>query len=221
MFGLCSTIPCRGNKRMPEFAPLPAGLETVRRIGVIADTHIPDRVRSLHPDLLPGLRAAQVDLLLHLGDICVPSVLTELEQLAPVIAVRGNRDWAFAGILPWVRTFSVNGMRIAMQHGMGSFWHYWWDKLKFETVGYRFPRYKRLLLRTTPGNDIMIFGHTHHPVSLRENGVLFFNPGSACRTPSTFPPPSFGLLHLDGQGGVEGQIIELGRLTVAAGNWVK
>lgn len=221
MFGLCSTIPCWGNKRMPEFAPLPAGLETVRRIGVIADTHIPDRVRSLHPDLLPGLRAAQVDLLLHLGDICVPSVLTELEQLAPVIAVRGNRDWAFAGILPWVRTFSVNGMRIAMQHGMGSFWHYWWDKLKFETVGYRFPRYKRLLLRTTPGNDIMIFGHTHHPVSLRENGVLFFNPGSACRTPSTFPPPSFGLLHLDGQGGVEGQIIELGRLTVAAGNWVK
>lgn len=221
MFGLCSTIPCRGNKRMPEFAPLPAGLETVRRIGVIADTHIPDRVRSLHPDLLPGLRAAQVDLLLHLGDICVPSVLTELEQLAPVIAVRGNRDWAFAGILPWVRTFSVNGMRIAMQHGMGSFWHYWWDKLKFETVGYRFPRYKRLLLRTTPGNDIMIFGHTHHPVSLRENGVLFFNPGSACRTPSTFPPPSFGLLHLDGQGGVEGQIIELSRLTVAAGNWEK
>lgn len=206
---------------MAEYAPLPQGLETVHHIGVIADTHIPDRVRNLHPDLLPGLRAAQVDIVLHLGDICAPVVLTELAQLAPVIAVRGNRDWAFAGILPWVRTFTANGMRIAMQHGMGNFWHYWWDKLKFQTVGYRFPRYKRLLLRTTPGNDILIFGHTHHPVNLTEEGVLFFNPGSASRTPSTFPPPSFGVLHLDGQGGVRGEIIELRRLSVDAGNWVK
>jgi len=55
---------------------------------------------------------------------------------------------------------------------------------------------------------------------LMEDGVLFFNPGSATRTPSTFPPPSFGLLHLDGQGGVRGEIIEMRRLPIAAGNWV-
>lgn len=205
---------------MQQFTPLPEGLETARCIGVVADTHIPDRVRSLHPDLISGLQAAQVDVILHLGDICAPGVLTELAQVAPVIAVRGNRDWAFTGILPWVRTFTANQVRIAMQHGMGNFWHYWWDKLKFQTVGYRFPRYKRLLLRTTPGNDVMIFGHTHHPVNLMEDGVLFFNPGSATRTPSTFPPPSFGLLHLDGQGGVRGEIIEMRRLPIATGNWV-
>ncbi len=204
---------------MPQLMPLPGGLDTVQRIGVVADTHIPDRVRTLHPDLLPGLRAAQVEVLLHLGDICAPAVLTELAQIAPVIAVRGNRDWAFTGILPWVRTFTASGVRIAMQHGMGSFWHYWWDKLKYMTIGYRFPRYKRLLLRTTPGNDVMMFGHTHHAVNLVENGVLFFNPGSVVMTPPSFPPPSFGVLHLDGQGGVRGEIIEMRRIPIVAGNW--
>ncbi|MFZ3078594.1 MAG: metallophosphoesterase family protein, partial [Bellilinea sp.] len=88
---------------MSEFVPLPEGLSTVRRLGVVADTHIPDRVRSLHPDLLPGLSAAKVEAILHAGDICSPAVLAVLSQVAPVVAVRGNRDWAFAGTLPWAR----------------------------------------------------------------------------------------------------------------------
>lgn len=205
---------------MLDIAPLPEGLSTVRRLGVVADTHIPDRVRSLHPDLLLGLKAANAEVILHAGDICSSVVLAELSQVAPVVAVRGNRDWAFAGVLPWARSFTVNGIRIAMQHGMGNFWHYWLDKLKYATVGYRFARYKRLLLRSMPGHDVMIFGHTHHAVNLAEHGILFFNPGSAAMTPATWPAPSFGVLTIDGAGHVTGEIISMRRIPVQGGNWV-
>jgi putative phosphoesterase len=64
-------------------------------LGVIADTHIPDRARSLDPQLLSIFDAAQVKAILHAGDVCVPRILDELGEIAPVHAVRGNRDlWA-------------------------------------------------------------------------------------------------------------------------------
>lgn len=192
----------------------------MRRIGVVADTHIPDRVRSLHPDLLPGLQAAKIDLVVHTGDICAPSVLQELATIAPVAAVRGNRDWAFAGLLPWKRILVIHGLRIAIQHGMGSFWNYWFDKMKYASVGYRFERYRRLLQRTTPEADVHLFGHTHHGENRMEDGILFFNPGSAAITPPTWPVPSFGLLDFDGRGGVSGEIVKMRRLPVNNGAWV-
>lgn len=205
---------------MRELTPLPENLDQVRCIGVVADTHIPDRVRSLHPDLIAGLRSARVDLLIHAGDICVPSVLTELGQVAPVVAVRGNRDWAFAGVLPWVRTFSIGAVRIAAHHGMGSFWHYWLDKLRYASVGYRFERYKRILQGMAPGANVYVFGHTHHGENRMDGGVLYFNPGSSSITPPTWPEPSFGILRLDGSGGVTAEIVKMRRLPVNSGKWV-
>lgn len=200
--------------------PLPENLNQVRCIGVVADTHIPDRVRSLHPDLLPGLRAAKVDLVIHAGDICAPSVLTELSKVAPVVAVRGNRDWAFAGSLPWVRTLDAGAVRIAVHHGMGSFWHYWIDKMLYAVVGYRFDRYKRLLQKMAPDVDVYIFGHTHYSENIMDGGVLYFNPGSASLTPPTWPDPSYGILRLDGSGGVSAEIVKMRRLPVTGGKWV-
>lgn len=69
-------------------------------VGVVADTHIPDKARWLHPALIPALQRAGVQTILHCGDISAPRVVAMLEQVAPVVAVRGNRDWAFARVLP-------------------------------------------------------------------------------------------------------------------------
>ena len=195
-------------------------LEHIQKIGVVADTHIPDRVRALHPDLIAGLRSAEVELIIHAGDICAPAVLTELSQVAPVLAVRGNRDWAFAGTLPWVQIITIRELRIAVQHGMGSFWHYWIDKMKYATVGYQFPRYQKLMQSTAPGNDVYIFGHTHRGENRVEDGALYFNPGAASITPLLWPEPSFGVLQLDGSRGVTGEIIRMRRLKVEKGVWV-
>ena len=62
-------------------------------LGVVADTHVPDRARQINPDLLRVLRQAQVQAILHAGDVCSQVVLDQLGQIAPVYAVRGNRDW--------------------------------------------------------------------------------------------------------------------------------
>jgi len=202
------------------FASMPVNLDQIRCLGVVSDTHIPDRVRSLHPDLIPGLRKAGVEVIVHAGDICAPSVIEELSEVAPVIAVRGNRDWVFAGVLPWKRSITVGALRIAIQHGMGDFWHYWLDKFKYASVGYRFERYKRLLNKTAPDTDIHIFGHTHRGENRVEGGVLYFNPGSASLSPATWPDPSFGVLNLDGNGSVRGEHVLMRRLPVQNGSWV-
>lgn len=205
---------------MPSIPSPPENLDNIRRIGVVADTHIPDRVRALHPDLIAGLRSAEVELIIHAGDICAPAVLNELSQVAPVVAVRGNRDWAFAGFLPWVQIITIMELRIVIQHGMGNFWHYWFDKMKYATVGYQFPRYKRLVEKIAPGNDVYIFGHTHRVENRFDKGVLYFNPGAASVTPLIWPEPSFGVLKLDDGRGVTGEIIKMRRLKVEKGVWV-
>jgi putative phosphoesterase len=56
------------------------------RIAVISDTH--DRV----PPRLPA-RLREADEIWHLGDVCAPEVLGEIEQLGPpLVVVRGNCD---------------------------------------------------------------------------------------------------------------------------------
>ncbi len=69
--------------------------QSVIRVGVVADTHVPDRAIDIHPALIPQLKAAGVQRILHAGDVCAPSVLEQLGEIGPVTAVRGNRDWLF------------------------------------------------------------------------------------------------------------------------------
>lgn len=176
-----------------------AGIITV---GVVSDTHIPDRVRALHPELIPALRKARVSAILHGGDISVPSVLQALEQVAPVTAVRGNRDWVFAGQLPWEQRLEFGGVRVVLVHGHGTWSRYLWDKLQFMTAGYDLRRYQKTWRHLTDAK-VIVFGHTHRAENHWQDGRLWFNPGSACSG-----APSFGLLHFSA-GRVCGEIIHL------------
>ena len=60
------------------------------RVVVLSDTHAPRRWRVCPPAVAGYLR--QADLILHAGDVCTASVLTELAEYAPVTAVVGNND---------------------------------------------------------------------------------------------------------------------------------
>jgi len=51
-------------------------------IGVVSDTHVGGRIKSLPKELLDGLRG--VDLIIHAGDILKDFVIYELEEIAPV-----------------------------------------------------------------------------------------------------------------------------------------
>jgi len=87
------------------------------RIGLITDTHQPVGRAELAPEIHAAF--AGVDLIMHGGDIVHPIVLDWLEEIAPVVAARGNNDIGWLD--PRVQDFQVvevEGLRIVMLHDM-------------------------------------------------------------------------------------------------------
>ncbi len=164
------------------------------RVGVVSDTHIPDRTRILSPQLLEGLRENGVNLILHAGDISIPRVLNELGEIAPVFAVKGNRDFVFGNELPMMRMLEINGHKVFLSHGHMGMATYWLDKFQHFAKGYRSDRYIKRLTYAAPEATVYIFGHSHSHEEIYLKGKLFFNPGSAT---FALPPEtrrSWGLL---------------------------
>jgi uncharacterized protein len=65
------------------------------RLGLIADTHIPEARAELWPQVFDAF--AGCDAILHAGDIHELWLLDQLEQVAPVFAARGNGDEGSGG----------------------------------------------------------------------------------------------------------------------------
>jgi putative phosphoesterase len=152
---------------------------TVQFIGVISDTHglLRDEV---HP-IFSGC-----SLIIHAGDIGALSILRELEQIAPVVAVRGNVDRGdWAGSLRESELLEIDGNRVYVIHDLGSF------------------------PLTVPADtvDIVIYGHSHRPNMVYREGTLYLNPGSA--GPRRFNlPVSVALMRIEPDG-VFPEIVEL------------
>ncbi len=122
--------------------------------------------------------------------------LKTLATVAPVVAVRGNRDWAFQNTLPWQREFILGGVTVALMHGHGSWRTYVLDKWQYLLNGYQLERYRQRLLNQAPTAQVIIFGHTHRPIAEWYQGRLFLNPGSAGTGVRPDYLPSFGVLHI-------------------------
>ena len=123
-------------------------------VGVIADTH-----GLLRPEV--AVAFAGVSLILHAGDVGGPSVLAALAKIAPVEAVFGNVDDPHDPSLARQRAMTLAGVSIHVSHGheLGS------------------PTAARMLARYAA--DVVIFGHTHKAVVVRDGGRVAFNPGAA------------------------------------------
>lgn len=78
------------------------------KIGVVGDSHIPKRMTEIPCGIKEHLQ--DMDLIFHVGDINKPWVLEELEEIAPVTAVRGNTDF-FRFSLPLSRQLELDGVR--------------------------------------------------------------------------------------------------------------
>jgi len=66
-------------------------------IGLISDTHIDYPSASLPPQVKEAFQG--VDLILHAGDIWIPSVLDDLETVAPVMAAWGVTTWRWTWVM--------------------------------------------------------------------------------------------------------------------------
>ena len=152
--------------------------ETIH-IGVISDTH-----GLLRPEAVTALQGS--DRIIHAGDIGDPGILDKLAEIAPVTAVRGNVDHGdWAKRIPATNVLDVGGICIYVLHVLETL------DLKPEAAGF----------------SAVISGHSHLPKQETENGVLFFNPGSA--GPRRFKlPVSVGRLHVEG-GKVRGEFVKL------------
>ncbi|MDY6846343.1 MAG: metallophosphoesterase family protein [Chloroflexota bacterium] len=168
--------------------------------GVIADTHVPDRAKHLQPEILETFKACCVEHILHAGDASSWNVVRELEVIAPVTIVQGNRDILFGMQLPKYQILWVNNLKIVLAHGHRSFLHYLVDKLSYFREGYRFDRYYQQLHQDYPDADMIVFGHTHHQTASWVDGQLLFNPGVAYPCHYNNFKPQFGMLSITAEG---------------------
>jgi uncharacterized protein len=156
-------------------------------IWVISDTHL------TKSHILPETFVHKVDredIIFHLGDMVSFEIMEYLKSLCPVEAVRGNCD------MPDVRRglslkkiVELNGIKIGLIHGQGGQ-----------------PQTLQLVKEEFAGKvDIALFGHTHIPYLARENGTLYFNPGSM--RDGREGSNTYGILHLDDE--PRGEIIEI------------
>jgi putative phosphoesterase len=178
-------------------------------LGVVADTHVPDRRRSLDPRLLEILRSRDIQAILHAGDVSSPAVLAELEEIAPVYAVRGNRDWLWLNNLPSDRMMTFAGVKIGMTHGHFGWVRYLLDRPYYTLHGYRHEHLLPRLLAKFPQTRVIVFGHGHLPLNEWVDGRLLFNPGSPHFPTEKNIAPSLGFLHLPGGSDVIGEIVTL------------
>ena len=131
--------------------------KTSYRIGVVSDTHgtVPDTLVKAF---------ANVDLIVHAGDIGKPLVVNYLKRIAPIVAVRGNVDhglWAFEH--PEHAIIQAGNTKIYVVHNLAD-----------------------LDCDSQDKYQCVIYGHTHKACCDKRGNVFFVNPGSAsiCHSPS-------------------------------------
>ena len=149
------------------------------RVGVISDTH-----GLLRPKALAQLAGS--DYIVHGGDIGNPDILEQLAGIAPLTVVRGNNDRA-----PWARAIAdtaileLGEVKLFALHNIG--------ELAIDPAA--------------EGVRVVVYGHSHCPVTQWRGGVLYLNPGSA--GPRRFKLPiSVAELIVDGPT-VSARIIQL------------
>ena len=141
------------------------------RIGLISDTHIPEAMPRLWPQVFEAFRG--VDCILHAGDIHDLSVIDELSAVAPTYVARGNGDDGSGGrpVQPedprlregW--SLELAGLRVGIAHTVPVPPQGGW------TLERAMQRYCG---RTDL--DVMIFGDTHTEWIEHVDGVLCVNP---------------------------------------------
>lgn len=178
-------------------------------IAVISDTHLPDRRNRFPDSLLPSLEALQPDLILHAGDIVVPKVIVLLEEVAPVVMVRGNRDFYFFPYVPRKKELYIRGVLITLLHGHARMLQYLVNKVRYLLFRYDFRWFLPMILREGAEADVIVFGHTHRPVNEVNDGQLLFNPGSVSISPGKNIPLSYGVMSISKEGEVSSEIVEI------------
>lgn len=132
-------------------------------IGLISDTHIPDRAKEIPQKVFDAF--SDVDLILHAGDLTSLKVIEELEKIAPVIAIQGNMDRAKGINLPMAKVIEIEDVKIGIAHG---------------EVYPRADTQQLVYIAKELDVNILVTGHSHQPKIEQTDGVLLINPKPDC-----------------------------------------
>lgn len=137
------------------------------RIAVLSDTH-----GLLRPEVLDIITGC--DAIIHGGDINKPEIITRLNEIAPVYAVRGNNDKEWAENIPESLTFQIEECRFFVVHN------------------------KKYVPQKLDNTDVVIFGHSHKYFEKIIDGILWLNPGS-CGKRRFDQEITFAMMTVDGK----------------------
>ncbi|MFC1944721.1 metallophosphoesterase family protein [Chloroflexota bacterium] len=154
------------------------------RVGLLADTHIPDEAETIPKEAIEAFIG--VDIILHAGDIYTRSVLDELQRIAPVLAAKGDDDYG-----------AISGdARVSQKHTLCLEGHTLW--LIHQTPYYHYISSVTRKAELDPdAPDIVIFGHEHRTIVQRHGHTLLVNPGSPTFLDYQRGLGTVGILELD------------------------
>ena len=156
------------------------------RIAVISDTH------GMVGFAISKLRTmGKFDLILHLGDYCRDAEVISEKLNVKSIIVKGNGD--IGTIYNEDEFIEVGGKKIFLTHG-----HRYGVHRNMNNLYYR---------GLELGADIILYGHTHVPLILKENGIIIMNPGSPTNPRGLEGKLTFGLIEIGEN--IEFNIIEI------------
>jgi len=156
-----------------------ANIKASKTIGLISDTHIPLRAKGIPKEVFTTFAA--VDFIIHAGDLVQLSVIDELEQIAPVLAVSGNMDGPeVSSILPQINSLKIFDRKIGVVHDPNTL------------MGMS----KMREITQENGFDVLVYGHTHNANIKWEGKTLYINPGSPTNPSSLLNKPSVALLKI-------------------------
>ncbi|MCE5334487.1 MAG: metallophosphoesterase [Desulfobacteraceae bacterium] len=157
------------------------------RIVVMSDTHLSRPTDEFKH--VCSTFCEDADMVIHLGDWDKAEVLVYMDQYR-LEAVAGNMDdYSIQEQLPNQKVVTAGAFRIGITHGWGS------------PAGIR-----QRLRQNFSAVDAILFGHTHQPLILWENDLLWFNPGSLFCGRGT-SRKSIGVIHV--QDRIEAEIVQL------------
>jgi len=163
-----------------QILPKLRGSDSAKIVGLIADTHVPVRARNLPKEVFKIFENAEF--IVHAGDLVNLSVIEELEQIAPVLAVYGNMDEPdVRNKLPKMDSFKFFDWKIGVMHDPGA----------------RFGIGKMREIARQNEFNVLVYGHTHSPHVKWDADILFINPGSPTNPiPPFLVKPSVALLRI-------------------------
>jgi len=166
-------------------------LKVVKNVGVISDTHVPKRARCIPKRVFEIFQG--VDYIIHAGDLVELSVMDELEEIAPVLAVRGNSDCLdVANALPKLNSLKVFDWKIGVIHDQNIL-----DGLDSMEEIVKVNEF-----------DVFVYGHSHIANVSREGKILYINPGSPTDPAGILNRPSVAILKITREN-ITPQIINL------------